>query len=345
MKKRGLVTLVVMNCLLGLSLVGANPVLTIREIQETDDPNGSSSWNGDIVDCNGGIVVFKREAKKPRLILADPNAGNAWGGIQVKGWSPDAFAEIAIGDWVSLKNVLVEENVGTTFLQYNASFMKVTSELTVINRNNPLPRPVVVEVSDIAAPEYDAATDVWGTPQKSAEPYESMVVQVRDVWVASLDLGAKNDNYALQPADRGEDPHQEPAECWVADYLNRDGDRSEDYMPLVALDASFCAVTGLLEQYTRLDEGYDLYQLLTLSHNSFVEYNAADLDGDCDVDLWDAQMMTAQLLGQDAGLEGDLNGDTVVDNRDQGLFETAWQAGDLNGDGVVDGDDLNEWPL
>lgn len=331
--------LVVVTAALGQDMV------TIQEIQMTDHPDGDSPLNEVIVDCVGGVVIFKREANKPRLVLADPNAVDGWGGIQVKGWSPDIFDDVAVGDWVKLEGVLIEENVGTTFLQFSAPFMGDASQLTVISRLNRLPHPMVIDINEIRAPVYDAPTDSWRTLEKGAERFESLIVQVRDVHVSSLGLGAKNDNYSLQAVDRVGDPNGSLPECWVSDYMNRDGDKVNVYMPSVVLDGHFCAVTGLLEQYNRLEDGYDFFQLLTLSQNSLVEINSADLDWDCDVDLWDAQLFAAQLLGEESGLEGDLNGDTVVDTQDWLRFNEAWHNADLNGDGIVDGDDLSEIPL
>jgi hypothetical protein len=342
MKAGGVISifsLVVVTTALGQGLV------TIQEIQRTDHPDGDSLLNEVVVDCVGGIVVFKREANKPRLVLVDPNAVDGWGGIQVKGWSPDIFDNVAVGDWVRLEGVLVEENVGTTFLQFSASFMEVASQLTIVSRSNPLPPPQVIAVDAIGVPIYFAADDAWLTPDKVGERFESMIVQIRDVRVSALNLGAKNDNYSLQAVNRDGDPNALLPECWVSDYMNRDGDKTSVYMPPVVLDRHFCAVTGLVEQYNRPEDGYDVFQLLTLSQNSFMRMNPADLDLDCDVDLWDAQRFTAQLLGEEGGLEGDFNEDGVIDMDDWLRFNEAWQNADFNGDGTVDGDDLHEMPL
>lgn len=336
---------IVFVCLMSVVTAWGQGMVAIQEIQKTEDPTGDSPLNLETVDCTGGIVVFKREANKPRLVLIDPNAVEGWGGIQVKGWSPDIFDDVAIGDWVELHGVKVEENVGTTFLQFSAPFMDVASQKTIVSHGNPLPLPMVVDVNDIAAPVYHVADDVWLSPGRNTERFESMIVQVRDVRVSALGLGAKNDNYSLQAVVRLNDPNTPIHECWVTDYLNRDGDKTLAYMPPVDLDVHFCAVTGLLEQYIRLDEGYDLFQLLTLSRNSFVDLNPADLDRDCDIDLWDAQLLTAQLMGEDLGLEGDLNNDQMVDVQDLELFNRAWQGSDLNDDGIVNGDDIDEMPL
>jgi hypothetical protein len=99
-------------------------------------------------------------------------------------------------------------------------------------------------------------------------------------------------------------------------------------------------VTGVLEQYTSLGDGFDYYQLLTLSDKSVVGLCAADLDQDGDVDLWDYRLFTDQLLAPSVPPVGDLNQDGNVDATDLDLFNTAWQQADRNGDGIVNGDDL-----
>ena len=100
-------------------------------------------------------------------------------------------------------------------------------------------------------------------------------------------------------------------------------------------------MTGVLEQYTNLGEGFDYYQLLTLSEDSLVGLCPADLDQDGDVDLWDSRLFTEQLLSPSVPSAGDLNRDGKVDSTDLDLFNAAWQQADVNGDGIVDGDDLD----
>ena len=88
--------------------VAQGDLLTIPEIQYTESPDGASPFNGQVVDCAGGVVVFQRVAERPRLVLQDPNALDGWGGIQVKGWARDAFADVNVGDWVELERIFVE---------------------------------------------------------------------------------------------------------------------------------------------------------------------------------------------------------------------------------------------
>ena len=72
--------------------IAAGELLTIREIQYTESPDGASPYNGKVIDCAGGVVVAKVAGGRPRLFVQDPNALDGWGAIQVKGWVSDAFA-------------------------------------------------------------------------------------------------------------------------------------------------------------------------------------------------------------------------------------------------------------
>jgi hypothetical protein len=337
------VSIVCFWCLFS-SVAGGEP-LTIPEIQYTESADGASPYNGSVVDCVGGVVVFIREAGRPRLVLQDPNALDGWGGIQVKGWASDAFADVNVGDWVELEQTFVEEARGMTFLQYwdeNPDGSRPI--LRVIGSGHRLPRPLHVDVNDIRAPQYEPLEDVWTVADYSAERWESMVVQVRDVDVVEQGLGKALDNYELQSFHEPNDPN---ARCWGADYFNRDLQKPDLYMPAIEVGRRFRAVTGVLEHYANLGDGYDYYQLLTLSGESVVELNQADLDQDGDVDLWDYRLFTEQLLMPSSPSEeepcaaADLNCDGAVDSADLDLFNAAWQAADVNGDGIVDGDDLD----
>jgi len=262
--------------------------LSIYEIQYTADPNGASSRHGNIVDCLGGIVTHKPPTGRPRLIIQDPNYHDGWGAIQVKDlFSTGVFIDVNIGDWVSFTNVEVEDNKGTTFLQYiednNANF-------TIVSTNNPLPKPLVVTVDEIAAPVE--SVDSWLIVDGSAEKYEAMLIKVVNVSVQDIGYGKAYDNYILAS---NTDPNQT---CWVSDYMNAGKDKGLIYHPYIELGRSFCGVTGILEQYTGEQDGisYDYYQLLTTSTDDFTTEQIADLDGDCDVDFLDFKIFTEHWL-------------------------------------------------
>ena len=98
----------------------------------------------------------------------------------------------------------------------------------------------------------------------------------------------------------------------------------------------------MLEQYTNLGEGFDYYQLLTVSDQSVVGLCPADLDQDGDVDLWDSQPGSSSNCScRLVPPVGDLNHDGKVDSTDLDLFKAAWQKADVNGDGIVNGNDLD----
>jgi hypothetical protein len=332
-------------CIWGvLPCIAGDGLLTIREIQYTESPDGASAYNGQVIDCAGGVVVAKVAGGRPRLFLQDPNALNGWAGIQVKGWASDAFADVNVGDWVQLEQVFVEEYRGTTFLQYWDSNPDSSQPiLTVASRGHSLPRPLFVDTNDIKGPEYLPIEDAWVVADHGAEKFESMLLQVRDVVVVEQGLGKALDNYELQSFREPNDPK---ARCWGADYFNQDRQKTDLYLPGMEVGRRFRAVTGVLEQYTNLGDGYDYYQLLTLSEESVVGLCPADQDQDGDVDLWDYSLFTEQLLmppspsGGESCLVADLNCDGTVDSTDLDLFNAAWQDADVNGDGIVDGDDL-----
>ncbi|MEJ2703578.1 MAG: hypothetical protein P8Z79_14160 [Sedimentisphaerales bacterium] len=285
--------------------------LSIYEVQYTDDANGISPENGNLVDCLGGIVTHKQSGGRPRLVLQDPNYPTGWGAIQVKGWSSDAFDNVEVGDRVRLTNVLVEDFKGTTFLQYQS---ENDPNLTVVSTSNPLPRPIVVGVEEIAAPIE--GLDAWAVPDHGAEKYEAMLIKVINVSVTALGQGKAYDNYVLAS---NTDPNQT---CWVSDYMNTDKEKGLIYHPYIETGRRFCGVSGILEQYTGDSDGiyYDYYQLLTRSSEDFIADQVADLDGDCDVDFLDFSILAGHWLEAGCG-EPDWCGgaDLVQDQSEQGV--------------------------
>jgi len=313
--------------------------LTIPDIQYTESADGASLYNGKIVDCSGGIVIAKTGGGRPRLFLQDPNALDGWGAIQVKGWVSDAFASVNVGDWAEMQQTFVEEYRGTTFLQYwDKNPDGSQPVLRVVSRDHNLPQPLVIDVNEIRAPEYLPLEDAWIVADHRAERLESMLLQIRDVAVVERDLGKAQDNYELQSF---REPNDTGALCWASDYANQNRQKADLYVPGIEAGRRFRAVTGVLEQYTNLGEGFDYYQLLTLSEESVVGLCSADLDQDGDVDLWDSKLLMEQLLVSSSPPVGDMNHDGEVDSTDLDLFNAAWQQADVNGDGIVNGDDLD----
>jgi len=221
--------------------------------------------------------------------LYDPNQPDGWGGIMVKDlYSAGVFDDVSIGDWVALTNVEVEDFKGMTFLQYKSDHHP---NLTVLSKNNPLPKPLPVHVAHIAAPVEDANT--WVIADHTAEKYEAMLLKVIDVNVTALDYGKAYDNYVLTSNADADNS------CWAADYLNEDA--TWKYHDLVQLGRRFCGVAGILEQYTAEKDGiyYDYYQLLTTGTDDFTTTQTADLDDDCDVDFADYAAFALHWYRQD----------------------------------------------
>jgi len=292
---------------------------SIYEIQYTLDPNGNSPLEGQIVDCLGGIVTHRFGGSRPKLTLQDPNAPDGWGAIQVKDWLGGAlYDQTAVGDWVMVSNVLVEEFRGSTTLQCMDEF---EPNLTVVSHDNPIPQPLEVTPSDIAAPVQDFFGD-WYVADHSAEKYEHMRLEIRNVELTDIDLGKASDNYVA--IDRS-DPN---SACWLTDYMNQDAETL--YHPYVEVGQTLCRIQGILEQYTNTGSGWDYYQLVTTKTGDFLDVQPADLNGDCDVDFVDfralAQMwLTGDCLAQPENCLGaDLNGDGIVSEDDLTEMSQYW---------------------
>lgn len=298
--------------------------LSIYEIQYTTDPNGTSPQHGNIIDCSGGIVIHKAIGSRTRLILHDPDHLDGWGGVMLKDlYGTGVLDNINIGDWISLKNVLVEDYRGTTFLQY---IPDNDPNYFIISTNNPLPRPLPVSVDDIAAPIE--GIDQWVAANHNCEKYESMLIEVINVSVQYLDYGKAYDNYVLQA---NADPN---VTCWASDYMNDDS--IAIYHDYVKVGESFCSVAGILEQYNGEKDGifYDYYQLLTLTTESFTITQTADFDDDCDVDLDDFSVLASWWLRSGCGEPDwcgrtDLRKNGSVDPTDLEILTENWLEGKL----------------
>ena len=160
----------------------------------------------------------------------------------------------------------------------------------IVSNNNPLPKPLVVEVDEIAAPVE--GFDVWAVTDHNARKFESMLIKVENVTVTDTGFGKAYDNYILQS---NIDPN---VACWGSDYMNADKEKGLIYHPFVETGRIFCRVTGVLEQYTAESDGiyYDYYQVLTTSADDFTIEQIADFDSDCDVDFIDFGIFTGHWL-------------------------------------------------
>lgn len=261
-------------------LLAQDPNLSIYEIQYTENSDGSSYYDKQTVNCDGGIVIHKWRRGRERLILYDPNHPNGWGGIMVKGpFDSNAFKDVNLGDWRSIENVIVYEELnkarGNTTLFYDED-----SSHTILSTDHELPAPLVVDVNEIAV-NYDPIQQTCYVTDHSAEKYEAMYIQVKVVIVEDVNVGSHLDNYSLNKID---DPN---IYCWAADYINIDNPDTYTPHPIVESGLELCSVSGILEQYTKLSDGWDYYQLLTTKQEDFQIEQMADFDDDCDVDFLD----------------------------------------------------------
>jgi hypothetical protein len=321
------IALLLMGASIFVPRAAAARVYSISEIQHTTDPDGRSPLEGQVIDCRGGVVTHLFPGGKPKLTIQDPNRPFAWGAIQIKDGLTGAplFHKAAVGDWVTISNVYVEEYRGNTILQ---CLPANNPTLTVVSRNNPLPKPLAVAPPEIAAPLPDASGD-WYVTTHGAEKYEHMRLRVTGVSVGEMNLGKAADNYFLQS---NEDPN---ASCWASDYMNADA--PGDYHPFVSAGQRFCSVEGILEQYTNVKEGWDYYQLLTTATEGLAISQIADFDDDCDVDLADLALL-AERWWTDCTISpaecagSDLNGDGRVGIDDLARLADHWLDGKLAAD-------------
>jgi hypothetical protein len=163
----------------------------------------------------------------------------------------------------------------------------------VVRSNNPIPEPLIVDVNEIAAPVYEPGSGGYFIADHSAEKYESMLIRIENVVVTDMGLGKDSDNYVLQGYNNPSDPN---FSCWASDYLNNNKDDEQLYHPYVIPNQRFCSVTGILEQYTRISNDWDYYQLLTTYTGDLKRYTPADINGDCVVDFSDLAVLCEYWL-------------------------------------------------
>ena len=231
--------------------------LTIRDVQLSDAANDwKSTYEGQIVDVLGGIVTYAATPpgkSTPRVIIQDPNFSE-WAGVEIKVFDGMLAGSVQVGDRVDLTDVYVDESSkarGTTYLLFDVT--SYNSDFTVVSGGHSV-NPTLVDPSILGAGEEIA-------DPAQAEKYEGMLLSVADVTVTAMDLGSHADNYELTST---------AGACWASDYLNVDRLATADYHAKTILGASFSAVIGVLEQYTKTSDDYDYYQLLTRSGADFV---------------------------------------------------------------------------
>lgn len=298
-------------------LFAEDPNLSIYELQYTENSDGSSYYDEQTVNCEGGIVIHKWSRGRERLILYDPNHPNEWGGILVKGpFDSNVFEDVNLGDWIRLETIVVYEELnkarGNTTLFYDEN-----STHTILSTGHELPLPLVVDVNEIAV-NYDPIEETCYVTDHSAEKYEAMYIQVRVVTVEDVNVGSHLDNYSLNKVD---DPN---IYCWASDYMNIDNPDDETPHPIVESGLEFCSVSGIFEQYTKLSDGWDYYQLLTTELDDFVTMQKSDIDGDCRVDFVDYGLFANHWLTEEQCTEPDwCGGADLTENGDVDMADMA----------------------
>ena len=222
--------------------------LSIYDVQSNTSDGDASIYNGQIHNVTGGIVTHLWAGWQTRVYIQNPNFPE-WGAICVKDFEGGELADaVQLGDWVSFSNILIEEYRGTTFLQYDRTASPDVA-FSIDSQSNPVPEATLLTAADLIVPVNHAAS----------EPWESMIVRLEDVTVGAMDLGKAEDNYELM---QGNDV------AWGADYMNADA--GGPYHPWIYSGALLDSITGLVEQYTKLTDGWDYYQLLTRSSADIV---------------------------------------------------------------------------
>lgn len=334
MKSTTIISLFVVT-LAGSIVLAQEGAVSIFELQYTTASDGQSPYHWQFVDCLGGIVTHKVSRSVPRIVLYDPiirdsnvqDVNCCWGAIQVKDWSyGDLFDNVNVGDWIELNYVLIEDYRGTTFIQYAKG--GTASSFSIISSNHSVPAPLVVDIDAVTSPLEDSnEAGSYYVGNHDAEKYESMWIKVQNVSVVEKGLGKASDNYVLQSSLEQSDPN---FSCWAADYMNTDA--VGGYHPYVEIDQHFCSIEGIFEQYTKISDGFDYYQLITTKTADFLLTQPGDFDDDCDVDFVDFSGFAEYWLAScpaDPNVCGqaDLIDDDVVNEYDLAEFTSHWLEG------------------
>ncbi|MCK4276839.1 MAG: hypothetical protein KAX78_10015 [Phycisphaerae bacterium] len=231
--------------------------LSIYDVQYSDAAGGWISQHTDqIVDVTGGVVIYVgRPPGKfaTRVVIQDPSFAE-WGGVEIKIFDGTLGDAVQLGDQVNLTNVYVDESSatrGTTYLLFDAT--TYGSAFTIASAGHVIP-PTVISPSVLGAGEQSA------NPAQT-EKYEGMLLTAQSVTIGSMGLGSHNDNYELTGAG---------GTCWATDYFNLDRDATQLYHPFTEPGRPYWGVIGVLQQYTKISDQYDYYQLMTRSSADFV---------------------------------------------------------------------------
>jgi len=236
--------LAIIGLVMGALLAGSGAsALTIYDIQYSTGPDYQSAYLGQAVSVTGGVVTKVFVGGSTKVTIQDPTLGDVWAGVQVVFSDPSQAAGIVRGDQIDVAGGVVDEYRG------NTQIVMGDGSSVVINSSGNVVEPLVVSVTDIPNPaDHDRS-----------EPYEFMLLQVENVTVGQMELGKNDDNYEL---------FNNEGLCWASDYANEDLPPDSEYY--VQPGEAFDSVTGYLEQYLRLEQGWDYYQLLPRDADDYV---------------------------------------------------------------------------
>ncbi len=150
--------------------------VSIRQIQETSDPNGDSPYVGDSVRFTGIVTAAYAQYPPFNSGFVVQDSSGAWHGVYV--YTFGDTADVRIGDSVEVVG-LVDEYYGLTEVKVSD-----LQDITVLASGVNPPQPVVLQTGEV-----------------SQEAYECVLVQVQHVVVTNPDLG-----YGLWEVDDGSGP-------------------------------------------------------------------------------------------------------------------------------------------
>ena len=292
------------------------------------------------VDQITGVVVMNLEHMDyhmGRLHIQDAS-GQIWGGIAVVDedeWSGTGVLArgVSVGDSVTLYNV---EYVPGGAFGNDAVYFSSSSTFSV-----------TPDVGVPAAVELTPDQIFGGAAANVGAEYQSMRVTVKGVSIEQMDIGKKDDNYALVNYD-GE-------VAWAADYANSDKQYvgtwwktryhhytcpdtpeavwGEPYYNPISGDGyggvrqHFASISGIMEKSENLPT-YECYQLLTVDSNDFQFAIPGDANDDGAVDGSDATILANnwQMSGA-TWWDGDFNKDGTVDGSDATILASHWMEG------------------
>ncbi len=129
----------------------ANP-LTCYDIQFTDNPNGRSPYENQIVDVRAIVTAVK---PNNFYYLGDPEGGS-WSGLYV--YHRDSSNLLTVGDDVIITGKVIEFNYQNQWT-YTLTQMTDISNVELLSSGNPLPPPAVLSTAEL--PRNNVISEQW----------------------------------------------------------------------------------------------------------------------------------------------------------------------------------------